>query len=220
MESVSSFLEFALLGFVALLPVINPIGTALILDPFLRNLKPAERRLASVKIASYCFLICTTTLLAGSWIFQLFGISVPVVQIAGGTLICRTGWQLLSPRDDLNNSAETSTPAGHQQVEDILFYPIAFPMTAGAGTISVLLTLSAHTSGNAWSTHLFSLSAILLAIVIMSILIYVCYAFTPAVLGRLGPRGEQIVNRLSAFLVFCVGIQIAATGLKHLIKAV
>ncbi|MGA2030256.1 MAG: MarC family protein, partial [Verrucomicrobiota bacterium] len=57
-----------------------------------------------------------------------------------------------------------------------------------------------------------------LAIAIMSVLIYICYAFTPAVLGRLGARGEQIVNRLSAFLVFCVGLQIAATGLRQLLK--
>ena len=218
MENVSSFLEFALLGFVALFPVVNPIGTALILDPFLHNLKPADRKLAAIKIAFYCFLVCTTALFVGSWIFKLFGISVPVVQIAGGFLICRTGLQLLSAKNDLNSSPEKSTPASHQQAEDILFYPIAFPMTTGAGTISVLLTLSAHTGDIAWLPHLVNLSAIFLAVVVMSILIYICYAFTPAVLGRLGPRGEQIVNRLSAFLVFCVGLQIAATGVKHLIK--
>lgn len=219
MEHVSSFLNFAFLGFVALFPVVNPIGTALILDPFLHSLPPAERRRASLKIAFYCFCICTTALFIGSWIFQLFGISVPVVQLAGGTLICQTGLQLLSAKNDPNSSAEKSAPARHQQVEDILFYPLAFPMTTGAGTISVLLTLSAHTGENAWTAHLFSLSAIFIAIVIMSLLIYVCYAFTPAVLGRLGPRGEQIVNRLSAFLVFCVGLQIAVTGLKHLLKS-
>lgn len=52
----------------------------------------------------------------------------------------------------------------------------------------------------------------------MSVLIYICYAFTPTVLGRLGPRGEQVMNRLSAFLVFCVGLQIAASGVTHLVK--
>jgi len=218
METVSSFLELAFLGFVALFPPVNPIGTALVLDPFLHHLTQAERKLAAGKIAFYCFLICTTTLFVGSWLFKLFGISLPVVQIAGGILICRTGWQLLSSGDESRKSAETSSPSDHKPVEDILFYPLAFPMTTGAGTISVLLTLSAHTSEDAWSPHLINLSAIFLAIVIMSILIYICYAFTPAVLGKLGARGEQIVNRLSAFLVFCVGLQIAATGLKHLMK--
>jgi multiple antibiotic resistance protein len=54
----------------------------------------------------------------------------------------------------------------------------------------------------------------------MCLLIYVCYAFTPALLGKLGPRGEQVVNRLSAYIVFCVGIQIATTGLTNLIKGI
>src|SRR5580692_827765 len=157
MEIVSSFWELAFVGFVALFPVVNPIGTALVLDPFLHHLTRAERKMAAVKIAVYCFLICTITLLVGSWLFKLFGISLPVVQIAGGILICRTGWQLLSPNDESKDSAETSSPSHHKDVEDILFYPMAFPMTTGAGTISVLLTLSAHGHDDAWLPHLINL---------------------------------------------------------------
>lgn len=218
MDSVASFLDLAFVGFVALFPPVNPVGTAFIVDPFMHHLTRNERKVAAGKIALYCFLICTVTLFVGSWLFKVFGISLPVVQIAGGILICRTGWELLSSKNESKNSAEKSSPGQHNDIEDILFYPVAFPMTTGAGTISVLLTLSAHTSEDKWGPQLLNLSAIFLAVLIMSVLIYVCYAFTPAVLGRLGPRGEQIVNRLSAFLVFCVGLQIATTGLKHLMK--
>jgi multiple antibiotic resistance protein len=218
MESVSSFFDLAFVGFIALFPPVNPVGTAFIVDPFMHHLTRNERKLAAGKIAIYCFLICTTTLLAGSWLFKLFGISLPVVQMAGGILICRTGWELLSSNTGSKNSAESSSPGHPNDIEDILFYPLAFPMTTGAGTISVLLTLSAHGSESDWHRQILNLSALFFAVVVMSILIYVCYAFTPAVLGRLGARGEQIVNRLSAFLVFCVGLQIATTGLKHLIK--
>lgn len=52
----------------------------------------------------------------------------------------------------------------------------------------------------------------------MCALVYVSYAYTSTLLRRLGPRGEQVINRLSAFLVFCVGLQIASTGLAHLIS--
>jgi multiple antibiotic resistance protein len=218
MEIFSSFFDLAFVGFVALFPVVNPIGTALVLDPLLRQLPEAERKIAAAKIAFYCFLICTVALLVGSWLFELFGISLPVVRIAGGVLICRTGWQMLSPGDEAKQSAETSSPDHHKDMDDILFYPMAFPMTTGAGTISVLLTLSAHGHIDAWVPHLLNLSAIFLAVILMSILIYVCYAFTPRILGKLGARGQQIVNRLSAFLVFCVGLQIAATGLQLLLK--
>ena len=149
---------------------------------------------------------------------SMFGISLPIVRIAGGILICRTGWQMLSSDDKSKISAETSSPDRRKAVEDILFYPMAFPMTTGAGTISVLLTLSAHGDDNAWTTHLIKMSAIILAVFVMSILIYICYASTPRILEKLGARGAQIVDRLGAFLVFCVGLQIAATGLQLLLK--
>jgi multiple antibiotic resistance protein len=218
MEFFSSFCDLAFVGFVALFPVVNPIGTALVLDPFLHQLTKAERKIAAAKIAFYCFLICTVAMLVGSWLFEFFGISLPVVRIAGGILICRTGWQKLSSSDESNESAEDSSPDQHKDMEDILFYPMAFPMTTGAGTIAVLLTLSVHGHNSAWIPHLFNMSAIFLAVILMSILIYICYAFTPKVLGKLGARGEQIVNRLSAFLVFCVGLQIVATGLQLMWK--
>ena len=96
MDSVSSFLDLAFVGFVALFPPVNPVGTAFVVDPFMHHLTRTERKLAAGKIAIYCFLICTITLFVGSWLFKLFGISLPVVQMAGGILICRTGWELLS----------------------------------------------------------------------------------------------------------------------------
>lgn len=218
MDNVFHFLELVLVSFVALFPVVNPIGTALVLDPLLHHSVGAARRIAAAKIAFYCFLICTVTLFIGIWIFKLFGISLPIVQMAGGVLICRAGWEMLAAKNESKDSAEKSKPARPDSVDDILFYPMAFPMTTGAGTISVLLTLSAHSNENALGPHLINVGATFVAVMVMSALIYICYAFTPTVLGRLGPRGEQVMNRLSAFLVFCVGLQIAASGVTHLVK--
>ncbi|HVU08296.1 MAG TPA: MarC family protein [Verrucomicrobiae bacterium] len=218
METTLTFLNLVFVGFFALLPPVNPVGTAFIVEPFLHRLTRAERRGAAAKITLYCFLICTGALLIGSWIFQLFGISLPVVQLAGGTLICRMGWELLASNDGKQDSHESSSPSHEKKTEDILFYPLAFPMTTGAGTISVILTLTAHSEAGDLSNHLVNLSAIFLAIVVMCVLIYICYAFTPALLGKLGARGEQVVNRLSAYLVFCVGIQIASNGIFGLLR--
>jgi multiple antibiotic resistance protein len=222
MEFVLAFLHLVFVGFVSLFPPVNPIGTALIVDPLIKKLSTSARRAASIKIALYCFSICTITLLIGTWIFKLFGISLPVVQIAGGILICRMGWQLLSSNQEEKQSKELSSPdsseQGIEKIQGLLFYPLSFPMTTGAGTISVLLTLGAHGAGNDLTQHLANLGALFTAILLMSILIFLSYAYTPALLRRLGPGGEQVVNRLSAFLVFCVGIQIASGGLLTLFK--
>jgi multiple antibiotic resistance protein len=213
------FLHTVFIGFLSLFPIVNPIGSAFIVDPLLGDLTFPERKSAAKKVAFYAAAICIVSALIGSWILKLFGISIPVVQLAGGILICRMGWQLLLTDNPVKGEKETARPTRQpKDIDDILFYPISFPMTTGAGTISVILTLAAHEEETNLLTHVLNLTALFIAIVCICVLIYICYAYTSRFIHKLGPRGEQIVNRLSAFLVFCIGMQIAWAGIQALIK--
>src|SRR6188474_1478533 len=102
-ESYQSWVHLVFIGIITLFPVVNPIGTAFILNPYFDNLTRKERKNAVKKIALYAFSICTVTLFAGHWILELFGISIPVIQLAGGIMICKMGWEFLS---EGNNSTE------------------------------------------------------------------------------------------------------------------
>jgi multiple antibiotic resistance protein len=208
------FLHLIFIAFLALFPVVDPVGSAFIIDPLLSGLDLQERKRAAKTIAFYCFAICVLSALIGSWILRLFGISIPIVQLAGGILICRTGWLLLTG-DDVKGKIEAARPANR---DNILFYPVAFPMTTGAGTISVILTLSAHEHEKDLFALFRNLGAVFIAIFFMCLVIYICYANAPRLIHRLGTRGEQIVDRITAFLVFCIGMQIAFSGLRSLIK--
>jgi multiple antibiotic resistance protein len=208
------------ISIVALFPVINPIGSALIVNPYLSQLPDSDKKAAVKKIALYAFSICVVALFAGRWILELFGISIPVIQLAGGIVICILGWESLSSRDNTKTEAkdlESLTNNNYtNNVKDKLFYPITFPITTGAGTISVLFTLSAHSSNADWLSYLINNAAMLLAIIVMCILIYFLYGHTKNIVRRLGNEGQTIANRFIAFLIFCVGLQIAITGIKNL----
>jgi len=213
------FLNMVFVGLISLFPAVNPIGTAFVVDPLLTGLSMPQRRSAAKRITFYCFLICIVSLLIGSWILKLFSLSIPIVRMAGGIMIFRMGWMLLTSDDNNKESKEKARPDRDPgDIENILFYPLSFPMSTGAGTISVLLTLSAHAEDKNISLHVMNLVAIGVSIVLTCLLIYICYANTPLLIRRLGPRGEQIVNRLSAFLVFCIGLQIFSSGIFELIK--
>lgn len=209
------------MGVIALFPVVNPVGTAFIVMPYFNELSDSERRAAVKKICLYAFCICTVTLFAGHWILELFGLTIPVIRTAGGIMICKTGWEFLAgDKVEKRSSAsdESSAQAGKAIIDDKLFYPITFPITTGAGTISVLFTLSAH-SANSQTTHYWINSgAILLAVVIICILIYIFYSNTKLFVRYLGSTGENIFNRIMAFLIFCVGLQIAASGIRGLFE--
>ena len=220
--SIHPFIQLVFIAIIALFPVINPIGSAFIVSQYFDRLSEQERRATVKKIAFYTFLLCTVTLFTGHWILELFGITVPIIQLAGGIMICKLGWELLSSKTDANANAGKGTPdiSGSvlQDLSNKLFYPITFPITAGAGTISVIFTLSAHTTNNNITQYLINTGAILTAIIFMCLLVYVCYFNANRLVNYLGSSSEQVVNRIMAFLIFCVGLQIAVGGITSLIK--
>jgi multiple antibiotic resistance protein len=217
-----SFIHLLFIGIIALFPVVNPFGSAFMVSPYLTRLNKEEKKTAVQKITLYAFCICTISLFAGHWILRLFGLSVPVVQLAGGIMICKMGWEFLSSDkkgDEARaHQAEADKLSGYAYVQDKLFYPITFPVTTGAGTISVLFTLSAHSDRANVADYLINTSAILLAIVFMCALVYIFYLNTKTIINFLGSKGEEIINRISAFLIFCVGLQIAISGITSLVK--
>lgn len=211
-----AFVHLMFMGIIALFPVVNPIGTAFIVMPYFDHLSDAHKQSAVRKITIYAFGVCVVALFAGQWILDLFGISIPVVRMAGGVMICKMGWEFLTKDKEASPSDESSldSDAGYRQVEKQLFYPITFPTTTGAGTISVLFTLSAHGTAQSFRAYVVNQGAILLAIVVICVLVYVFYSNTRLFVRFLGSEGEKIFNRITAFLIFCVGLQIATTGIK------
>src|SRR5678809_418107 len=222
-EDYRSLVHLVFIGIITLFPVVNPIGTAFILNPYFDNLTRKQRKNAVKKITLYAFTICAVTLFIGRWILELFGISIPVIQLAGGIMICKMGWEFLSAG---NNSPEQRVKAAHtaeavafDRLQEKLFYPITFPVTTGAGTISVLFTLGARSTHENTRDYLMNTGALMIAIIVICVLIYVFYLNTKTLIQYMGPKGENVVNRISAFLIFCVGLQIAVNGIKALMQA-
>ena len=222
-----AFSHLLFISIIALFPVVNPIGTAFIIAPYFENLSKGEKRKAVAKITFYAFTICAVALFAGHWILQLFGLSIPVIQLAGGIMICKIGWEFLAADNKPDEKTTSTDPEdkrnSYARLEGQLFYPITFPITAGTGAISVLFTLSAHGDGGAKAPinqYIVDMVAILLAIVFICILIYLFYLNTKTIINYIGARGATIINRITAFLIFCVGLQIAVSGITSLVKGV
>ncbi len=215
-----SFLEIVFLGFIALFPVVNPIGTALLVDPYFSGLSRKERVSAARRISIYALGLCVFTLFIGHWILELFGLSVPIIQLGGGIMICKIGWEFLTT----DKSSERTNPPPREsdeeefaRLEGKLFYPITFPITTGAGTIAVLFTLSAHVQEKSFTEYMLNNAALIISILGIAILIFIFYVNAGRLIRYMGSRTEKIVNRLMAFLIFCVGLQIAVGGVTNLI---
>ncbi|HVW94525.1 MAG TPA: MarC family protein [Mucilaginibacter sp.] len=217
---LNSFIHLAFIGFVALFPVVNPIGTAFMVSPYFSHLSREERLKVVKKITFYAFAICAVTLFIGHWILEVFGLSIPIIQLAGGIMICKIGWEFLSSEgsDESTTTTGKSTMANTPLVESKLFYPITFPITTGAGTIAVLFTLSAKGASDDFALYMQNIGALLVSVVGICVLIFIFYLNTNRLISYIGSHNEQIINRIMAFLIFCVGLQIAAGGIIQLIR--
>ena len=137
-------LKFLGLSFSALLPVINPIGSALLLLGLVGPEKPYAYRVLARRIAISTVFFLLAIDLAGTAILAFFGICLPVVQFAGGFVLAAMGWNLLNQTDVATENGASASASPRKSLSDQIFYPFTFPVTAGPGTLVVTLTLSAN----------------------------------------------------------------------------
>src|SRR5271169_1669336 len=96
------------LSFSALLPVVNPLGSALFILGLVGNAPPEVFRTLAKKIAISTVLFLLVVELVGSALLAFFGVSLPVVQLAGGFVLAAMGWQLLNQKEYQANAKEPS----------------------------------------------------------------------------------------------------------------
>lgn len=236
-DSVTNFINLVFLGVIALFPVYNPIGTAFVINPLFDGESKEDRAKYVLKVAFLVFYFSIVIALSGHWILKLFGISVPIVRIMGGLVIMSIGWKMLNGKDEhvdgtepiedekgradneIQHSDQKKVHNPKESVVSKLLYPITFPMTAGPGVISVLLTLSSHSSDKGFTNYVYNMSAVMLSIVIMCVVIYYIYKNTSWITEKLGEQNKQIINKIMSFIILCVGAEISVTGLISIVEA-
>lgn len=217
--SVHDFVYTFVSSLVALFPVINPIGSALIINGMLPGLEGTTRRAASKRIALNCLLIAIGSLVAGHLVLLLFSLAVPVIQLGGGIIICKTAWDLLSDSSDSENDVKKASAASvnMESIKKKLFYPLSFPISVGPGSIAIIFTLMATTSvkGDVFRTSV-NYAIIVCAIITLLVMLYVVLVQGPKITKKLGVVGNLIINKLIAFIMLCIGLQIVLAGVEKI----
>lgn len=93
--SLSNLLIIFSSSFMALFPVINPLGNGFVVNGFFTDLDPQQRKAAIQKLTLNFIMIGVGTLVIGHLFLLIFGLAIPVIQLGGGILICKTAMELL-----------------------------------------------------------------------------------------------------------------------------
>jgi multiple antibiotic resistance protein len=215
---VSSIVNIFFLTFAALFPIVNPLGSAPIFLSMTADCTAQERDHLARGVAFNGFWLLLGSLLLGSKILEFFGITIPVVRVAGGLSVAAMGWKLLSEGGNPPEREAVQSEGRPAQSRRDSFYPLTLPLTVGPGSISVAVTIGSHRSGDGTTTQmLMQHGSAIAGLIAIAITIYICYRFATPVAGFLGKVGVNVLVRLSAFILTCIGIQIAWSGISALI---
>ncbi len=141
----------------------------------------------------------------GRFVLNFFGISLPVLQIAGGLIVAHTAWGMVT-------ASTRITPAESDEAvkkTDISLTPMAMPMLSGPGSIGVVMGLAANAAS--MTTYF----GIVIGITALALSVYLFLRLGGPLVARLGPGMVAGITRIFGFLIFAVAVQLVWDGVAE-----
>ncbi|HEV2402449.1 MAG TPA: MarC family protein [Candidatus Sulfotelmatobacter sp.] len=188
--------------FLALFPIVDPFGGIPVFFAMTSTWAPRDRYRTAYKTGLWVFLILVTFLFFGRFVLYFFGISLPVLKIAGGLIVANTAWGMVTSHARI--TPEESLEAENK--EDISLTPLAMPLMSGPGAIGVVMALAAHVDDKAAYIGM----VIGIAAVALSVVLFFCLG--GPLVRRLGPSAVGAINRIFGFLILAIAVQLVWNG--------
>ena len=193
------WLTTVLATFAGLFPIVNPFSTAAVFLAITGHMSDGERQRQATLACIYATGVLLVFLFGGTLIMGFFGISIPSLRIAGGLIVARIGFRMLSPAED--------TPSAPPQRLDIAFTPLAVPMLSGPGSIAVTIGMAAGAHSLADDL------AIVAGILLVLLTSWGVLRAARTVKSMFGDRGIDVMTRIMGFLLVCIGVQFIGIGI-------
>ncbi|MFM1893188.1 MAG: hypothetical protein RIQ90_354 [Bacteroidota bacterium] len=194
--------------YISLFSLINPLSAMPVFISLTQGFERAHLFRTVRRTSFYVLLVCVISFFLGEFILDFFGISIHALKIAGGIIISRSGFQLLNAQH--KSDLEKAIAEESRSKEDISFSPLAMPLLAGPGSMSLLINLALQ------YTNFSSRSVILMAVLSVSFTIYLVFSSAPFILKFLGQSGLKTMSKIMGILVLSIGIQMIVSSAKLL----
>jgi multiple antibiotic resistance protein len=207
-----------LLTFAGLFPIVNPLEAAPFFLGLTAELTAQERQVLARKAAVNGFALLLGSMALGPYLLEFFGIELPVMRIAGGLVVTALGWKLLT-QEQWSDHAGSAGLEGAPGKKVGSFYPLTMPLTVGPGSMSVAITIGSRKPAGLPPLSQLAQHATgaVLGLVAIALTIYLAYRFAETIGRLLGATGLEVLVRLSAFILMCIGIEIVWSGYSALI---
>lgn len=204
-------ITFAVKFFGALFAIMNPF---LILPIFLAitdGQETKQQRITATQIVLYCGAMCVIIAFAGNHILSFFGVSINHFRVAGGLVLMGIAFSMLNGKENASHTGGNHEKKHLETYSDeIAFYPMAFPMIVGPGTITTLVLYAYQAKG---IPQYVSYGAVILGV--LGILFAVLF-FASDIGHVLSAKMRIIITRIMGMLLAAIAVSMIVAGLNTL----
>jgi multiple antibiotic resistance protein len=202
-------ISFALLALSSIIIIINPLGATLIYVSFTTSMDQITRDTIAKDACRFALIILLTVAVLGTWILQLFGITLEAFRIAGGILLFGIGMEMVYAKTSRTKLTATEKYES-RDIEDVAMMPLAIPMIAGPGAITTTIVLM---------NEAITITPIAIGIVFSSILISIGVTYfmmrnSDYIIKKIGQREYRAINRLLGMLLIAIAVQFVINGIR------
>ena len=207
-------MELFIYLFFALFSVLNPIGTVPIFVGLTQHDDLKERSRISLWTSINVCIIMIISFFIGQYVLSFFGITINALRISGGIIIASSGFSLLSGKFSKKRGINKKVKTDVQSRNDIALTPLAMPMLAGPGSISLLIAF--------YQEHHLPNEMIIstLSIIAISAVIYIVLRSAHYLSKILGASGIVAISRIVGFLTIAIGVQYIISSILSIIRGI
>ncbi len=208
-------MELFLFAFASLFSIINPLGTVPVFVGLTSEESVKERNSTALLTAINIVVILVISFFAGTYMLAFFGISLNALRIAGGLIIATSGFALLKGEFSKHKGMKNKRVRKDLSTrEKFSLTPLAIPMLAGPGSISLLITFSQEYS------IIQDILIIVTAIVMVGISTYFILRSSFLITKFLGASGINAISRIVGFIVIAIGVEYIIGAVLNIFKTI
>jgi multiple antibiotic resistance protein len=196
---------------IALIVIIDPIGAIPIFVSMTADFTEQERRHTAYVTSLSVSIILVVSFLVGHWILKLFGINIASFRVGGGILLLLMSISMMHAKESAAKHTETEDEEAHGK-EHIAVVPLAIPLLAGPGAISLSIIYAEKMGG------ILNKGFLLASCVAVGFLMWGALRLAMPISKVLGKTGINIVTRIMGLILAAIAVQFIASGAVALVK--
>ncbi|HSM98838.1 MAG TPA: MarC family protein [Gallionella sp.] len=194
---------------VGIFAILNPLGAIPIYLSMMTDRRPEVMHRTALKASVAVLVILTLAIWTGDSLLSFFGIGIPAFRIAGGLLVLLIAIAMFGAKTSPARHTEAEQAEGEAK-NDIAVVPLAIPLLAGPGAISLAI-VDAHQAGSLPDKIVFSVG-----IVGVTVIVWLVLRLAEPIGERLGTGGLNIATRVMGLILAAMAVQFMADGMLEL----